>query len=111
GMPPFSFLALLRAEAADFHKVELFLGEARRCAEALLPPLAPGTEAPTRRRLGPRPSRTERRAGRYRLQLQLQADQRKPLQVLLGRLAPTLEGLRTARSVRWSLDVDPVDMI
>ena len=111
GMPPFSFLALLRAEAADFHKVELFLEEARRCAEALLPPLTPGTEASTVRLLGPLPSPMERRAGRYRLQLQLQADQRKPLQVLLGRLAPTLEGLRTARSVRWSLDVDPVDMI
>src|SRR5690606_24124456 len=108
-MPPFSFIALLRAEAVDFHKVELFLEEARHCAEALLP--VQDAQASTVRLLGPLPSPMERRAGRYRMQVQLQADQRKPLQVLLGRLAPTLEALRSARAVRWSIDVDPVDMI
>src|SRR5690606_1325324 len=90
-MPPFSFLALLRAEATDFHKVELFLEEARHCAEALLPAQAHGAQASGVRLLGPLPSPMERRAGRYRMQLQLQAEQRKPLQLLLGRLAPTLE--------------------
>src|SRR5690606_40659856 len=82
-MPPFSFIALLRAEAVDFHKVELFLEEARHCAEALLP--VQDAQASTVRLLGPLPSPMERRAGRYRMQVQLQADQRKPLQVLLGR--------------------------
>jgi len=121
-MPPFSFLALLRAEAADFYKVELFLEEARHCAEALLPADALGAQQTSVqltsvqlpsgvRLLGPLPAPMERRAGRYRMQLQLQADQRKSLQLLLGRLAPTLEALRSARAVRWSIDVDPVDMI
>src|SRR5690606_20188733 len=63
-MPPFSFLALLRAEAADFHKVELFLEEARHCAEALLPTPAHGAQAAEAQALavqllGPLPSPME----------------------------------------------------
>ena len=52
----------------------------------------------------------ERRAGRYRAQLLLQCSQRAPLHRLLRQLAPQLEGLKEARKVRWSLDVDPMEM-
>ena len=51
----------------------------------------------------------ERRAGRYRAQLLLQSEQTGRLQQLLGRLVRQLEGLKTARRVRWSIDVDPAD--
>ena len=58
---------------------------------------------------GPVPATMERRAGRYRAQLLLQATQHGQLQQLLNGLVRQLEGLKTARRVRWSVDVDPAD--
>jgi primosomal protein N' len=39
----------------------------------------------------------------------LQSDNRGHLQQVLARLVRQLEGAKTARQVRWSVDVDPVD--
>lgn len=52
----------------------------------------------------------ERRAGRSRAQLLLQAHRRAPLQQLLAQTVPTLGELPSARNVRWSVDVDPADL-
>jgi primosomal protein N' (replication factor Y) len=52
----------------------------------------------------------ERRAGRYRANLLLQASQRAPLQNLLAATLPELDQLKQARKVRWSIDVDPVNL-
>jgi len=51
----------------------------------------------------------ERRAGRYRAQLMVQTGKRADLQQLLKQWIPLLEGEKSARKVRWSIDVDPVD--
>jgi primosomal protein N' (replication factor Y) len=53
----------------------------------------------------------ERRAGRYRAQLLLQASRRGDLQRLLRAWVPELERLEHSRQVRWSLDVDPQDTL
>jgi primosomal protein N' (replication factor Y) len=53
----------------------------------------------------------ERRAGRVRAQLLLEAASRAPLHRWLGEWVPRLEALPSARQVRWSLDVDPQEMI
>ncbi|GAB6043238.1 primosomal protein N' [Endothiovibrio diazotrophicus] len=102
--PPFAHLALLRAEAPDRDVPHAFLEAARAHAEELLG--EPGGVM----LLGPIPAPMERRAGRYRAQLLLQADHRADLHRLLTPLAPALETLPSARKVRWSLDVDPVEM-
>jgi primosomal protein N' (replication factor Y) len=52
----------------------------------------------------------EKRAGRFRAQLLIRTGSRAALQQLLTRLCPAIEGLRTARKVRWSVDVDPQDL-
>ena len=52
----------------------------------------------------------ERRAGRYRAQLLLQANARAPLHRLLNQWLLVLEQMPSGRQVRWSLDVDPVDL-
>jgi primosomal protein N' (replication factor Y) len=52
----------------------------------------------------------ERRAGRYRGQLLLQAPSRRELQQLLPAWREALAGIESQRRVRWSLDVDPVDL-
>jgi primosomal protein N' (replication factor Y) len=52
----------------------------------------------------------ERRAGHYRAQLLLHAPTHSPLQRLFGRWLPAVEELPEARKVRWSLDVDPLEL-
>ncbi len=60
--------------------------------------------------LGPAPAPMARRAGRHRAQLLLQSGSRAALQKLLARVVPELDALPAARGVRWSVDVDPVDL-
>jgi primosomal protein N' (replication factor Y) len=106
GLPPFSHLALLRAEAHKPGQAEGFLDQA--CAEAeqlLIDMNLGGIEL-----LGPVPAPMERRAGRYRAQLLLQSNARAPLHKLLSSWLLALESMPSGRQVRWSLDVDPVDL-
>jgi len=102
GWPPFSHLALVRAEAHQPDQAIAFLQHCRTLAEE--------TAAPGVRILGPAPAPMERRAGRYRAQLLLQSGQRAALHVLLAKLLAGVEQSPRARSVRWSLDVDPVEL-
>ena len=60
--------------------------------------------------LGPVPALRERLAGRYRSQLLLQSATRAPLHALLRERLADLEALPEARRIRWSLDVDPVEL-
>lgn len=106
GLPPFAHLALLRAEAHKPGQAEAFLDEACAAAEALVAQLGlGGLEL-----LGPVPAPMERRAGRHRAQLLVQATLRAPLHRLLNAWMLQLEQLPSGRQVRWSLDVDPVDL-
>ena len=106
GLPPFCHLALLRAEAHKPGQAEAFLDEACGEAEQLLNELhLGGIEL-----LGPVPAPMERRAGRYRAQLLVQANARAPLHRLLNGWLAVLEGMPSGRAVRWSLDVDPIDL-
>lgn len=106
GLPPFSHLALLRAEAHKPGQAEGFLDEACSEAEHLLKEMSlGGIEL-----LGPVPAPMERRAGRYRAQLLVQANARAPLHKLLATWLLALESMPSGRQVRWSLDVDPVDL-
>ena len=106
GLPPFSHLALLRAEAHKPGQAEEFLDQACAEAERLLTQQGlTGIEL-----LGPVPAPMERRAGRYRAQLLLQGNARAPLHKLLSNWLLVLEQMPSGRAVRWSLDVDPVDL-
>ncbi|MFN3918740.1 MAG: primosomal protein N', partial [Methylohalobius sp.] len=99
GLPPYSYQALLRAEAHQPQLPERFLDQAAALTRAM-------ADA-TVQVLGPAPAPMPRRAGRHRAQLLLQATKRAPLHCLLDRLLPSLKGLPVSRKVRWSLDVDP----
>lgn len=101
-LPPYSHMALLRAEAVGADAAMTFLQQARDAAHAL------GMSQVEI--LGPVPAPMERRAGRFRAQLLLQAMQRQDLQNLLSPWVQQLEGLKAGRKVRWSLDVDPYEM-
>ena len=100
--PPFSRLALLRAAAARREDTHAFLESARKMAEDL--------HMPDVRILGPVSAPMERRAGRYRAQLLLQSRQRRGLHDMLSQLRAAIEGSTSARRVRWSIDVDPIEL-
>ena len=100
--PPFSRLALLRSAAhrrGDAHAfLDLATREVTRLARDRL------------RVLGPVDAPMARRAGRYRAQLLLQSTDRRALHEVLRAMRPTLESAPLARKVRWSIDVDPVEL-
>ena len=99
-LPPYSYQALLRAEANHGGLAYRFLQDASNLIarhNALL-------------RLGPVPSIIEKRQGRYRFQLLLQSPSRVHLHNALTDTLAQIESLPSARKVRWSLDVDPMDM-
>ena len=101
-LPPVTSIALLRAEATDADRPVRFLEAVQqRISDSGIT----GVEA-----WGPVPAAMERRAGRYRAQLMLQAEQRGQLQQLLGALVLQLEQSKETRQVRWSIDVDPANM-
>ena len=101
-LPPYSHLALLRAEAVDTQAPYRFLEEAHALASQLD---GKGIEL-----YGPFPASMERRAGRSRAQLLLQSNSRASLQLLLSAWLPRLETFKSGRKVRWSIDVDPMEM-
>jgi len=101
-LPPFSYQALLRAEAPQESAPAAFLEEARQQAAALA-----GSDVQL---WGPVPAPMERRAGRYRAHLLLQSERRAGLQRLLAAWVPQLGRLKSARRVRWAIDVDPQEM-
>jgi primosomal protein N' (replication factor Y) (superfamily II helicase) len=104
GFPPHAHMALLRAEAKQVEAVGAFLG----AVKALLP--SGGREEPDLALHGPLPAPMPRRAGFQRMQLLLSSNHRRVLHGALGQAVPAIHALPEARKVRWSLDVDPVDL-
>ena len=102
-LPPFSNLALLRAEAVDQRAVFDFLERAR--AVALAQRLDNVVVS------SPVPAPMERRAGRFRGQLLVEASERPALHSFVRVWLAKIDRLKAARTVRWSLDIDPQDMI
>ena len=99
-LPPYSHQVLLRAEAAQREQVEAFLA----AAHAALPTGAPIEVA------GPMPAPMPLRAGRQRGQLLLESTSRQALHAMLRPWQLALAALPSARKLRWSLDVDPIDL-
>jgi len=107
-LPPAARMALLRAEAPAAGAALRALTAVREHIATLTRP-ADGLDGVGCH--GPAPAPMERLAGRYRAQLILEAAHRGPLQQTLRELRPWLESARELRAVRWSIDVDPVDML
>ena len=102
GLPPFSYQALLRAHHENEDLPQLFLQAVAELAQSL--------NSQNVQILGAIPAPMARRAGQYRFQLLLQHENRTALHHLLRQLVPQISTLKLAAKVRWSLDVDPVDL-
>ncbi len=101
-LPPYSHQALFRAHAGNIQAPQLFLN-------ALCELIAQANSGQTSV-LGPVAAPMVRRAGQYRFQLLLQSRQRQALHSLLDSVLPLLVKLKETKAVRWSLDVNPVDL-
>ncbi|WP_174627610.1 primosomal protein N' [Candidatus Methylobacter favarea] len=102
GLPPFSHQILLRAQAVDAQMPQLFL-------QAIVELVRPCNKGHIQV-LGPVAAPMARRAGLYRYQLLFQSAKRRELHKLFDDAVPEIEKLKQAKKVRWSLDVDPVDL-
>jgi primosomal protein N' (replication factor Y) (superfamily II helicase) len=100
GWPPFAHVAALRASATGLPTAVDFLDEARRRA-----PRAPDVKL-----LGPAPAAMPKRAARYHAQVLIESRERAPLHRLLGEWLPRVEDIKAPRDLRWSLDIDPLDL-
>nr|WP_199043001.1 primosomal protein N' [Dyella sp. ASV24] len=98
-LPPFGHQVLLRADAHQREHVDAFLAEAASALAGKPLQLA-----------GPMPAPMPLRAGRHRGQLLIEAETRSALHGALRPWYPSLSTLPSARRVRWSLDVDPIDL-
>jgi primosomal protein N' (replication factor Y) len=98
--PPFSRLAAIRDSARTPEDALAFLTEARAL---MVPP-------PAVKMRGPVPAAMAKRAGRYHAQLLLESTDRGALHRFLGTWLPEVEQLKSARRVRWALDVDPIEL-
>ncbi|MDO9104359.1 MAG: primosomal protein N' [Methylovulum sp.] len=101
-LPPYSYQALLRAQGADDSLPQSFLQTVADLAQDL--------NTGDTQILGPVSAPMARRAGLYRHQLLFQSGKRQTLQRLLAELIPKIGQLQQGKKVRWSLDVDPVDL-
>ncbi|MFU2510183.1 primosomal protein N' [Pseudoalteromonas sp. ASV78] len=99
-LPPITNMAIVRAEGHNIKQVVDFLTD-----------LVPVQSLTGIQLLGPIPAPLERIAGKYRFQLHIQALDRPLLHQYLAQMVDYLSTSKLAQKVRWSLDVDPIDMI
>ncbi|MBY5993176.1 primosomal protein N' [Ferrimonas balearica] len=99
-LPPHWQLAVLRAEATQAHLAQGFIQQAK----ALLP--KGGVQM-----IGPMPAPLERKAGKYRFQALLLAEDRRTLQQLLEPWLVAVSQLDSQKRCRWHLERDPQDLL
>ena len=100
-LPPFAQFALLRAEARSNDEVTGFLQAALAAAADLAESVSVH---------GPLPAPMPRRAGYQRGQLLVESATRASMQAFLPVWLEQLRALPGTRKLRWSIDVDPVEM-
>ncbi len=100
-LPPYSYQVLVRAQAHDAQiPLDFLLTLATHIRQHENQCLV----------LGPVPAPMAKRIGQFRYQLLLQHTQRKQLHQLLNRLLPKIEAMKLTQKIRWSLDIDPIDL-
>src|SRR5450631_2873762 len=122
GWPPYSRLALLRAEAKDRAGLDAFLRAAALAGHALNES-AVGEGAVKDgavkdgaikegavKILGPATALIARRADHFRAHLLIETAIRSSLQRFLARWLPQVETLPGPTGLRWSIDVDPLEV-
>ncbi|MBI5780052.1 MAG: primosomal protein N' [Rhodocyclales bacterium] len=103
-LPPFAFQALLRADDETLEPALAFLETARTAGRELA-----NQEGWPVRVFDPVPMRLVRLARRERAQLLVEGGHRSSLHAFLARWVEALRRLSPPRSLRWRLEVDPLE--
>ena len=101
-LPPFTFLALLRAESHQSQPLTDFMETAAGLAHKMASDAGVQVWDPV-------PPTLARKAGFERRQLMVQANSRRALQQFLTRWLPVVRAAEV-RTVKWLIDVDPLDV-
>lgn len=97
-LPPFGFQVLLRADANYPSYPEKFLRQITNTTYD-------GCEL-----AGPMPAAMEKRGGKYRFHLILQSKTRKQLHLAIHQILHAIPSNEWHSKVRWSIDIDPIDL-
>ena len=103
-LPPFTHQVLIRAESTKADYPESFLRQLLEAGEKI-------AGAEKLEFWGPVPAPMERRAGKTRAHLLIQSSHRQPLHRWLAECIRLIDDLPESRRVRWSVDVDPQEML
>lgn len=98
-LPPFHYLAMIRAQGKIPAKVLAFLHTAKK--QLHLHSLTI---------LGPAPAPMARKANQYRMQLLIKSSSRKALKYSLMQLREWIAQNKLNKDIRWNIDVDPMDL-
>lgn len=99
--PPYSFIVLIRAQSHRKKYTWSFLEEAKKILIS---------QKPNFSILGPVSAPMEKKASHYRGQLLLQSEGRKSLNQTLKMFIDEIERKKFIRRVKWSIDVDPIEL-
>ena len=98
-LPPYHFLAILRVQGANQSVLLQFLHAVKKHLDLAAVMV-----------LGPAPAPLARKADLHRMQLLVKSPSRKILQDALTQMRDWLTMDKLSRSVRWNIDVDPMDL-
>lgn len=98
-LPPYHFLAVLRVQGRNESVLLQFLCDVKQRLDNALAMI-----------LGPAPAPLARKANYHRMQLLINAASRQNRHIVLTQLHNWLTMNKQNRNVRWSIDVDPMDL-
>lgn len=101
-LPPYTSMLMIRARASKLDMTQNFLQEVKSMISK--------TKLQGLTLYGPIPALMERKAGMYQSQLILFSQQRKTLQENLSHWTTTITKQPLAKRVRWSIEVDPLEI-
>lgn len=98
-LPPYSYLAMFRAESKDQKKLLTFLYTIKDKLQKYDLSV-----------LGPAPAPLFKKSGKYRMQIMLKSVSRKELHLALQNLKQFLQNTKKTSSINYSIDVDPLEV-
>lgn len=98
-LPPYSHMALLRAQSKTLPKVLTFLHTVKQHLQATGITL-----------LGPAPAPLARKANQHRMQLLIQSSTRQQREHVLQYMRAIIQQKKWDKSIEWTIDVDPMDL-
>jgi primosomal protein N' (replication factor Y) len=100
-LPPFSHQAMICANAKHKTQAETFLNKVAQLLRSI--------DLPTVEIWGPVPGVIEKKADYYYFNLYLQSVERRALHRMLNTMFEHVDNIKASGSVRWFLDVDPIE--